>query len=94
MTKAQLLDLLERSAWTFVQTFLGVILAAGLIDSASLDLDAWKAAAIAAAIAGVKAVIAQQFGNGTAATLPAKDEPTPPAGDAGDGGVGVQDDEA
>jgi hypothetical protein len=84
MTKAQWLDLLERSAWTFVQTFLGVILAAGLLDSASFDLEAWKAAAIAAVIAGVKAIVAQQFGNGTAATLPAKDEPTPPVVEGGD----------
>ena len=62
------------------------VIAAGLLDSASFDLEAWKAAAIAALLAGVKAVVAQQFGNGTAATLPAKDEPTPPPtdGDAGD----------
>ena len=71
MTKAQFLDLIERAAWTFAQAFVGIIIASGLIDTASTDLNAWKAAGIAALIAGVKAVIAQQFGNGTAATLPA-----------------------
>ena len=93
MTKAQLLDLIERAGWTFAQTFFGVIIAAGLLDQASFDLEAWKAAAVAALLAGVKAVIAMQFGNGTASTLPAKDEPTPPATEVGDGESPIQDDE-
>lgn len=92
MTKAQWLDLLERSAWTFAQTFVGVILATGLLDAGSTDLEAWKAAAIAAAIAGVKAVIATRFGNGTAATLPATVEPVPPVAEGGDGDYPNQDD--
>lgn len=78
MTKAQFIDLLERSAWTFFQTFVGVFIATGVLDSTSLDTVALKAAAIAAGIAAVKAVIAQQFGNGTAATVPGADEPILP----------------
>jgi hypothetical protein len=79
MTKAQLLDLLERSVWTFLQTFVAVFVASGVLDSTNLDGAALKAAAIAAGLAALKAVIAQQFGTGTAATLPARDEPVLPA---------------
>lgn len=83
MTKAQWIDLLERSFWTFLQTFVGVFLATGVLDGGSLDSVALKAAAIAAAIAAAKAVIAQQFGNGTAATVPVQDEAILPS-DYGD----------
>jgi hypothetical protein len=74
MTKQQILDLLERSAWTFVQAFVAVLVASGIFDTGG-DFEAWKAAAIAALLAAVKAVVAQQFGNGTAATVPVVDEP-------------------
>jgi hypothetical protein len=87
MTKTQLLDLLERSLWTFAQAFVAVFIASGVLDAPALDGAAIKAAAIAAALAALKAVIAQQFGNGTAATVPARDEAVLP-GDAdyfGDG---------
>ena len=79
MTKDKLLDLLERAGWTFVQTFFATLLVTGVLDST--DIEAWKVGVIAAALAAVKAVIAQQFGTGTAATLPAKVEPVYP-GDA------------
>jgi len=72
MTKTQLLDLIERSAWTFMQAFVAVLVASGIFDTGG-DFEAWKAAAIAAVLAAVKAVVAQQFGDGSAATLPAAD---------------------
>lgn len=75
MTQDKWIDLLERTFWTFIQAFVGVFIATGVLDGDSLDATALKAAAIAAAIAAVKAVIAQQFGTGTAATVPAEHEP-------------------
>ena len=47
-----LTDILERSAWTFVQAFVGVFAIANLNDVASL-----KAAAVAATAAGISAVL-------------------------------------
>ena len=75
MTKDKLFDLLERSGWTFVQTFFATLLVTGVLDLDGFDLDAWKVAGVAALLAAIKAVIAQQFGTGTAATLPASVEP-------------------
>ena len=75
MTQTQLLDLLERTAWTFVQCFIGIITAQNLVGNG--DLSAWKAAGIAAGLAAIKSVIAQQFGNGTSSSLPASVEPLP-----------------
>ena len=75
MTKDKLFDLLERSGWTFVQTFLATLLVSGVLDASGFDVEAWKVAGVAALLAAIKAVIAQQFGTGTAATLPAKVEP-------------------
>lgn len=75
MTKDKLFDLLERSGWTFVQTFLATLLVSGVLDAGGFDVEAWKVAGVAALLAAIKAVIAQQFGTGTAATLPAKVEP-------------------
>ena len=81
MTKAQFVDLFERAAWTFVQAFVGVLVATSMFTGDTpANLDAWKAAAVAAVIAGVKAVVAQQFGNGTAATVPVDVEATLPDG--------------
>lgn len=71
MTKAQALDLLERAGWTLLQALAG-FLVAYQTDNVSLGL-------ITAAVGSVlKGLVAQQFGNGTAATLPASDEPTLP----------------
>lgn len=81
MTKDKLFDLLERAGWTFLQTFFATLLVTGVLDSTTFDIEAWKVGLVAAALAAVKAVIAQQFGTGTAATLPPKVEPVYP-GDA------------
>jgi hypothetical protein len=81
MFKDKLLDLLERSGWTFVQTFFATLLVTGVLDAETFDIEAWKVAGIAALLSAVKSVIAQQFGTGTAATLPTKVEPVYP-GDA------------
>jgi hypothetical protein len=75
MLKDKLLDLLERSGWTFVQTFFATLLVTGVLDAESFDIEAWKVALIAALLSAIKSVIAQQFGTGTAATLPATVEP-------------------
>jgi hypothetical protein len=81
MLKDKVLDLLERAGWTFVQTFFATLLLTGVLDSETVDIEAWKVALVASLISAVKSVIAQQFGTGTAATLPVKVEPVYP-GDA------------
>jgi hypothetical protein len=75
MFKDKLFDLLERSGWTFVQTFFATLLVTGVLDLETFDLEAWKVAGIAALLSAIKSVIAQQFGTGTAATLPVSVEP-------------------
>jgi hypothetical protein len=75
MFKDKLFDLLERAAWTFAQAFFATLLLTGVLDSTTFDLEAWKVAGVAALISALKSVIAQQFGTGTAATLPARVEP-------------------
>lgn len=83
VTKTQVWDFIERVAWTAVQAFLGafvVIFMASPLSSWSDLKDAGYAAAIggmAAVISAVKVFIAQRFGNGTGATLPASVEPAP-----------------
>lgn len=62
-------DLGERAGWTLLQAGFGVEVVA------LLDLPAWAAVPLAGALAGVKAALAQRFGNGTGATLPAGVEP-------------------
>jgi hypothetical protein len=63
------LDLLERTAWTAVQAFLGVIVGLSITD----ELD-WRAvfisAGVAAGIAAAKCVLAFQVGNDQSAALP------------------------
>ena len=61
-------DLGERAIWTLLQ--------AGLASEAVnlLALPPWAAVPIAGVLAGVKALFAAQFGNGTAATLPTSAE--------------------
>lgn len=81
MFKDKLLDLLERAGWTFVQAFGAALLLTGVLDDTTFNVEAWKLALVASLISAVKSVIAQQFGTGTAATLPAKVEPVYP-GDA------------
>lgn len=61
-------DLGERAIWTLLQ--------AGVATEAIglLDLPAWAAVPVAGVLAGVKSLLAAQFGNGTAATLPSSIE--------------------
>jgi len=70
--KAFLLDLAERSIWTFLQTFGALLFVDGATES--VDADFWtkaKVAAIAGIIAVIKGVIASKVGNsGTAQGLP------------------------
>lgn len=68
ISKQQLIDVSERSVWTFIQTAGGVIIA-----SQGFGVTVWKAAAIAGGLAVVKCVVALQIGKPTAAL------PTPPA---------------
>ena len=77
-------DLLERSAWTFVQAFLAAFFVDGFA-SVGLDLgDKFKIAAAAGGIAVAKCLLATQVGaENTAATLPSQqDTPTPNDGSA------------
>lgn len=68
MNKDQLFDLLERAGWTLLQALAG-FLVAYQTENIYLGL-------ITAAVGSIlKGIVAQQFGNGTAATLPAKVEP-------------------
>ncbi|MGW7598107.1 hypothetical protein [Streptomyces antimycoticus] len=72
-----LYDLAERTVLTYVETFLGLLLASGATDL--VDLSAAKAAAVAAlpaALAVVKAAAGSLLGRaGTAAWLPADKDP-------------------
>ena len=77
MTKAQLIDLLERAGWTLLQALAG-FLVAYQTDNVTLGI------VVAALGAIIKGLVAQQFGNGTAATVPVQDEPVHPSGDFGD----------
>ena len=69
-------DLLERAIKTFLQTFLGA-----LVASSTIDLDNGKKAllaGVAAALSVVSSLISSRFGaRGTASLLP---PPPPPAG--------------
>lgn len=71
MAKAQALDLLERAGWALLHALDG-FLVAYQTDNITLGL-------ITAAVGSIlKGLAAQQFGNGTAATPPASDEPRLP----------------
>ena len=66
-TKAFLLDAAERIFWTYVQAFVGLLLVSGVTS-----LDALQNAAIAAipaALAAVKAIIASRVGDPESAAL-------------------------
>ena len=62
MNKAYILDILERSAWTFIQAAAGVAIVAG-----GFGAEVWKAAAVAGGLAICKAIVAGQVGKKTAA---------------------------
>jgi len=77
-TKKKLYDIAERAAWTFVQTFLAVVIAGQIWASVDKVADAKKAAAaaLAAAFSVVKGLVATKFGNtDTASSLPAAADP-------------------
>jgi len=63
-SKAFLLDVLERSLSTFVQTFAAVLVIKGDFTLLSLE-----AAAVAAGLAVLKGIAATQFGNKNSASL-------------------------
>jgi Putative lactococcus lactis phage r1t holin len=73
------LDLLERTGWTAVQAFAGVI--AGLsIANQDVQWDTvFISAGVAALIAVAKGILAFQFGNDNSAALP-ETEPLTPQG--------------
>ena len=65
MSRAALLDLLERVLWTFVQGA-----AAELVVTQSLDLQTLKVAAVAGVVSAAKCLIATRFGDPSSAALP------------------------
>lgn len=69
-------DLAERTISTYVQVFLGLLIAGGVFGTdGAIDMSAGKAAAVSAipaALAVVKGLIASQFGEEDSASL-AKD---------------------
>lgn len=79
MTKAQLLDILERAGWTALQAAIGTLAAVTVIDGEVLHEAAIVAtsAFIGALASALKSLVATQYGKGTAATLPEKYESKP-----------------
>lgn len=79
--KTKILDIAERAAWTFAQTFLAFIITAEIwsaVDRVSLAKQA-AAAGLAAALAVVKGLGGTLIGNReTASTLPASLDPATP----------------
>ncbi len=64
-------DVAERAFWTFLQAFLGVLLAGDMLDLSSGTLRAAAIAGFAALLSLVKSVAATHVGDpGTAAVLP------------------------
>lgn len=82
-------DGLERSLWTVIEGAGAVGIYAGYQALPIVDVpDGYRALSIiliGGVLAGIKAAVAQRWGNGTAATLPAALEPTP-ASDPVEGG--------
>jgi hypothetical protein len=65
------LDIAERALWTFLQAFIGVLIAGDMVDLSSGTLRAGAIAGVAAVLALVKSVAATRIGDpGSAATLP------------------------
>lgn len=66
MTKAFLIDAVERIFWTFSQVFGATLLASPVFDNLGLGWqDALKVSAFAAAAAALKAVLALNVGSAT-----------------------------
>jgi hypothetical protein len=79
--KAKVLDIAERAAWTFVQTFVAFLITAefwSAVDRVSVAKQA-AAAGLAATLAVVKGLFGTLIGNReTASTLPASVDPATP----------------
>lgn len=71
MNKKLAIDILERTVWTYIQAFLGMLLAQSVLDVSTLKLAA--VAAIPAALAVVKGFAASRVGDPSAASLPPTD---------------------
>lgn len=78
MTKQFMVDAFERVVATYIETFLGLVIASAFVDSGKLNMGAVTAAAVAAlpaALSLVKSLIARAVGDeGTAALLPASED--------------------
>lgn len=76
-TPKLLVDIVERAALTYVEAFLGLLLAAGTINIVDLStLQSAGIAAIPAGLAVIKGAIGTLLGRpGTASWLPAKSDP-------------------
>jgi len=75
ITKSFLIDLAERAVSTYVQAFLGLVIAAGVTS-----LDTIQAAAVAAIPAGlsvVKSLLAERFVPGTVSPASLAQSPSP-----------------
>lgn len=68
MSRKLLLDILERTLWTYVQAFLGMLLASSVLDVSTLKLAA--VAALPAALAVVKGFAASRIGDPETAAIP------------------------
>ncbi|MFD5878492.1 hypothetical protein [Streptomyces yangpuensis] len=77
-TPSVIADVAERTALTYVEAFLGLLLAGATTDIVDLSvLQTAAVAAIPAALAIVKGAIGTRLGRpGTASWLPAKSDPT------------------
>ena len=75
--KAKYLDLLERTAWTAVQAFFGVLAGLSIADQDVQWDTVFISAGVAALIAAAKAILAFQFSNPDSAALP-ETNPLPP----------------
>lgn len=75
-TKQFWIDAVERVVATYLEVFLGLVIASAFVDSGKLNMGAITAAAVSAlpaALALVKSMIAAHIGDGgTAAALPAE----------------------
>lgn len=73
-------DLLERSLWTFIQAFAGIVVVS---DADMWSADAVKAAALAGGIAVIKGLVVSRLpwtADDSASTLPASVDPPQEAG--------------
>jgi hypothetical protein len=77
MSKRKYLDLIERTAWTAVQAFVGVLAGLSIADEVQWDT-VFISAGIAALVAAAKCILAFQIGDPNTAALGVKSEPEPP----------------